>query len=385
MLGRTLLRPLFRLVAGAKSNELFIAAVLFVIVGAGVLAHQAGLSMALGAFVAGLLLAETEFDKAIETTIAPFKGLLLGLFFFTVGMNIDAREILREPLCIAAAVAGLVGLKTLVLIAAGKVFRLPWPAAVETGFLLGPGGEFAFVGVGLAATLGLVQPQVSSFVLAVVALTMALTPLLATAGQRLGAKLGGPVTADPETAVQPSHLENHAIVIGHGRVGKVVCALLKEHQVPFIAVDSHAVNVSRARRDNSDVYFGDARDPAFLNACGLKTAKGIIITIDDNKAIDEVVGNVRAVRGDILIVSRARDAKHASHLYAIGASDAVPETVEASLQLSEAALVGLGIATGPAIASIHEKRDELRKTLQTAAKAVGREGAHTLRSRRKVL
>jgi CPA2 family monovalent cation:H+ antiporter-2 len=383
VLGRTLLRPLFRLVAGAKSNELFIAAVLFVIVGAGVLAHQAGLSMALGAFVAGLLLAETEFDKAIETTIGPFKGLLLGLFFFTVGMNIDVREILREPLWIVAGVAGLIGLKAVLLICAGKVFRLPWPAAIETGLLLGPGGEFAFVGVGLAASLGLVAPQVTTFVLAVVALTMALTPLLAIAGQRLGARLAGPVTADPELGVQPSHLENHAIVVGHGRVGKVVCALLKEHEVPYIAIDSHAVGVSRARQDGSDVYFGDARDPAFLETCGVKTAKGVVITIDDNRAIDEVVRNVRAVREDILIVSRARDAKHASHLYGIGASDAVPETVEASLQLSEAALVGLGIATGPAIASIHEKRDEFRKSLQSAAKAVGRGEAHTLRSKRK--
>ncbi|MHB1204927.1 MAG: cation:proton antiporter domain-containing protein [Rhodospirillaceae bacterium] len=383
VLGRILLRPLFRLVAGTKSSELFIAAVLFVIVGAGVLAHQAGLSMALGAFVAGLLLAETEYDKAIETTVAPFKGLLLGLFFFTVGMNIDLRAILREPLWIAAGVAGLIGLKAVLLIAAGKVFRLPWPAAIETGLLLGPGGEFAFVGVGLAASLGLVEPDVTGFVLAVVALTMALTPLLAIAGQRLGAKLAAPIAADPELAVQPVHLEHHAIVVGYGRVGKVVCALLKEHGVAYIAIDSHASSVSRERKEGEEVYFGDACDPAFLNTCGLAAAKGVIITIDAIEAIDTVVGNVRAARPDILIVSRARDAGHARHLYGIGASDAVPETVEASLQLSEAALVGLGIATGPAIASIHEKRDEFRKTMQTAAKAVGRDGAHTLRSKRK--
>jgi CPA2 family monovalent cation:H+ antiporter-2 len=384
VLGRMLLRPLFRLVAGTRSSELFIAAVLFVIIGAGVLAHQAGLSMALGAFVAGLLLAETEFDKAIETTVGPFKGLLLGLFFFTVGMNIDIREILREPLWIAAGVAGLIGLKAVILMAAGKVFRLPWSAAIETGFLLGPGGEFAFVGVGLAATLGLVPAPVSSFVLAVVALTMALTPLLAIAGQRLGAKFAVPVAADPALAAQPDHLENHAIVVGCGRVGKVVCAMLKEHGVPYIAADSHAAGVSRERRDGGEhVYFGDARDPAFLATCGLMTAKGVIITIDANAAIDDVVRNARALREDILIVSRARDAKHASHLYGIGASDAVPETVEASLQLSEAALVGLGIATGPVIASIHEKRDEFRKSLRAAAKAVGRDGAHTLRSRAK--
>ena len=383
VLGRLLLRPLFRMVAGSQSSELFIAAVLFVIIGAGVLAHQAGLSMALGAFVAGLLLAETEFDKAIETTIAPFKGLLLGLFFFTVGMTIDAREIAAQPLWIAAGVAGLIAVKAVLLIGAGKAFRLSWPATIETAFLLGPGGEFAFVGVGLAAGLGLIEPKVSSFVLAVVAITMALTPLLAMAGQRLGAKLATPAAIDPEVAAQPNHLENHAIVVGYGRVGKVVCSLLEEHGLPYIAIDSHAPGVSRERKENANVYFGDAGDPAFLETCGVKAAKGVIITIDAHAAIDEIVRSVRAERPDVLIVARARDDKHARHLYEIGASDAVPETIEASLQLSEATLVGLGVATGLAIASIHEKRDEFRKALQTAARAAGREGAHTLRSKRK--
>ncbi len=384
-LGRLALKPLFRLVAGSGTSELFIAAVLFVIVGAGVLAHQAGLSMALGAFVAGLLLAETEFDKAIETTVAPFKGLLLGLFFFTVGMNIDVREILAAPYWIAAGVAGLIAVKALLLAGAGKLFRLPWPSAVETGLLLGPGGEFAFVGIGLGASLGLVPREVSGFVLAVVALTMALTPVLAVAGQRLAARLSAPPEDDPHLAARPHHLEGHAIVVGHGRVGRVVCALLKEHDVPFIAADSHAPTVSRERNEGREVYYGDASDPAFLKTCGLMAAKGVIITIDAHSVIDDVVRTVRGLRPDVLIVARARDDRHARHLYEIGASDVVPETIEASLQLSEATLVGLGIATGLAIASIHEKRDEFRKLLQSAAQKVGRDGAHTLRAKRKRL
>ena len=149
--GRLLLRPLFRLVASARSTELFIAAVLFVIIADGVIAQQAKLSMALGAFVAGLLLAETEYRKAIETTVEPFKGLLLGLFFFTVGMNVDFRELGREPLLLAEAVVGLLAVKALLLIALAKLFRFSWPAAVEIGLLLGAGGEFAFVGIGLAS------------------------------------------------------------------------------------------------------------------------------------------------------------------------------------------------------------------------------------------
>ena len=187
LFGRIFLRPLFRLVAGTRSSEVFIAASLFVIVATGVAGAMAGLSMALGAFVSGLLLAETEYRKAIEATIEPFKGLLLGLFFFTVGMNIDARELVKAPAALLASGVALIGLKALVLMGAGRLFKLPWPAAVETGLLLGPGGEFAFVGIGLAAALGLMTAQTSSFALAVISLTMAATPLLAVAARRFRA------------------------------------------------------------------------------------------------------------------------------------------------------------------------------------------------------
>ncbi len=382
VLGRLLLRPLFRLVVGAKSNELFIAAAIFVIVGAGVLAHLAGLSMALGAFVAGLLLAETEYDKAIETSIAPFKGLLLGIFFFTVGANIDVREVVREPAWLLAGVVSLIFVKAVILILAAKTFRVSWPAAVETALLLGPGGEFAFVGIGLAASLGLIEGRVSTFVLAIVAITMALTPLLAMIGARVSSRLAAKTPPDPHLLAQPKHQDRHAIVVGYGRVGKVVCALLKEHDVPFIAVDRHPSTVSRERREGHTVYFGDAADPAFLETCGLLEARGMVITIDAHDAIDEIVSSTRILRPDILIVSRARDEKHASHLYAIGATDVVPETIEASLQLSEAALVGLGIPTGPVIASIHEKRDEFRLTLQKAALEAGRDAKHSIKAKR---
>ena len=381
LFSRLLLRPLFRLVASARSSELFIAAVLFVIVAAGVVADQAGLSMALGAFIAGLLLAETEYRKAIEATVGPFKGLLLGVFFFTVGMNIDFRELAREPLWIAGGVASLIAAKSLLLVGLGRLFRLRWPVAVETGLLLGPGGEFAFVGIGTAAAAGVVDGQLASFALAVTSVTMALTPLLSLAGRRfaLWLRSGGPVAA--ELTARPAGAGRHAIVVGYGRVGKVVCALLKEHGIAYIAADFDAAAVTRDRRDGHDVYYGDASDQQFLEACGLASATGVIITIHTRKLIDDVVEHVRAMRPDVLIVSRARDADHARHLYALGATDAVPETIEASLQLSEAALVGLGVATGPAIASIHEKRDEIRHALQQAAKEAGLEQIHSVKAK----
>jgi len=380
LFGRVL-RPLFRLVSNTRSTELFIAAVLFVIIGAGVIAYEASVSMALGAFIAGLLLAETEYRKAIEASIEPFKGLLLGIFFFTVGMDIDFRELVREPLLLAGGIAGLIAVKALLLIVLARLFHLSWPIAVETGLLLGPGGEFAFVGIGLAASLQLIDPGLARFTLAVTSVTMALIPALSVVGRRFAARLSPGAAPTVELSAVPMADENHAIVVGYGRVGKVVCALLKTHGIQYIAADSDAHAVTHDRREGHDVYYGDATDPQFLDSCGLAKAAGVIITIHTHDLIDDIVAHVRAVRPDILIVARARDANHARHLYALGATDAVPETIEASLQLSEATLVGMGVQVGPVIASIHEKRDEIRHALQDAAREAGRGVIRSVRAK----
>jgi monovalent cation:H+ antiporter-2, CPA2 family len=371
VLGRLFLRPLFRLVASARSTELFVAAILFVIVGTGVAAGAAGLSMALGAFVAGLLLSETEYRKAIEGIVEPFKGLLLGIFFFTVGMNIDLREIVRDPVLLLASVLGLLIVKGLVVLALGRLFRLSVPVSIESALLLGPGGEFAFVAIGAALAGKIVPASTASFLLAVTSITMVMIPLMGGLARRLDRWLAGRKALDPMLEIKPAAARGHAIVVGHGRVGQVVCAMLRRHKIPFIATDHDAIAVTRERRSGSDVYYGDATNPAFLQACGLGDASGVILTIHSQSAIDEVVRQVRAARPDLPIVSRARDAAHARHLYAIGVTDAVPETIEASLQLSEAALVGLGVPMGLVIASVHEKRDEFRNALQVAAHAAG--------------
>lgn len=372
IIGRALLRPLFRLVGGTRSQELFIAAILFVIISTGVVASLAGLSMALGAFVAGLLLAETEYRRAIQATIEPFKGLLLGIFFFTVGMAIDVREIAREPFWLFTAVIGLIAIKSTLIIGLSRLFKLSWPAAVETGLLLGPGGEFAFVGIGLAAALGLVSSEISKFVLTVTSLTMMLIPLLSIVARRAAPLLKKPKELDPVLAMLPVPQQKHAIVIGYGRVGKVVAASLKLHGVPYTAADHDARSVAKDRRNAHEVYFGDASNPAFLEACGLMEATGVILTINAYPVVDDIVSQIRQMRPDILIVSRARDAGHARHLYSLGVSNAVPETIEASLQLSEAALTGLGIPIGLVIASVHEQRDAFRKELQQNAQQAGR-------------
>jgi CPA2 family monovalent cation:H+ antiporter-2 len=337
--------------------------------------------MALGAFVAGVLLAETEYGKAIEARIEPFKGLLLGIFFFTVGMNIDFREVVREPIWLLASVLFLIALKSLVVTVLARLFHVSWPGAIEAGLLLGSAGEFTFVILAMALALGLIEAHVSSFTIAVTSITMALTPLLSLAARYFTSLLPTHRAIDPELTARPPAGQKHALVVGYGRVGKVVCALLRQHKVPCIAIDLEASAVVQDRREGHTVYYGDAADPGFLKTCGIMDATGLIITIHTHDVIDGIVAHARAIRPDILIVSRARDADHARHLYAIGASDAVPETVEASLQLSEAALVGLGIARGPAIASIHEKRDEFRHALQKAAQEAGREEIHSVRAK----
>ncbi|MCA3322828.1 MAG: cation:proton antiporter [Roseomonas sp.] len=368
LVGRVVLRPLFRLVGGQRSEELFIAAVLFVIVATGIMAAMAGLSMAIGAFVAGLLLAETEYRRAVQATIEPFKGLLLGIFFFSVGMSIDFREVAREPVLLFGLAFGLVVLKAGIVYGLARHFALTRAAALESALLLGPGGEFAFVGIGLATGLALIEPRLAGFILAAISLTMAMLPLLSALARRLAPLLEEARPRDLELEALPGAQQGHAIIIGYGRVGKTVAALLRQHGLSQIAVDNDPATVSRARRAGEGVFFGDAARTAFLQACGLASAQSVIITISVTPQMDKIIAAIRSLRPDLPIISRARDAAHARHLYAQGVSDTVPETIEASLQLSEAALVSLGVPIGRVIASIHQKRADFAEELRSAAR-----------------
>jgi monovalent cation:H+ antiporter-2, CPA2 family len=381
LIGRRVLRPFFRLVASSRSHELFVAATLFVVVTAGLVSASTGMSMALGAFIAGLLLAETEYRRAIEATIEPFKGLLLGIFFFSVGMSIDVRSLLNNPFLLVAAAFGLIATKALVVTVLARAFQLSWPTAIETGLLLGPGGEFAFVIIGLGMTYGIVGADTAAFTLAVVSLTMLVIPACASLGRSLANRIRNIHSFDPEfNIIPPEDHKIRALIIGYGRVGELVSVMLERHGVPYLATDRDPALVAKWRRRSRPVYYGDARQELFLQRCGIQQASAVIITIRAQAEIDEIVRVVRTLRQDVVIVSRARDARHASHLYELGVSDAVPETIEASLQLSEAALIGLGAAVGPVIASIHEKRDEFRRLLQGAASKAG-QTSRALRSR----
>lgn len=362
--GRLALRPLFQLVARTRSPELFMAACLLVIVATALTAAASGLSMTLGAFIAGLLLAETEYRRAIEATIDPFKGLLLGVFFVSVGMGLDPALLLSAPKTILGLALCLLVIKAAVILAAAPFFRVARSVALESALLLGPGGEFAFVLIGGAIAGGLVPDEVGQAALIVTTVTMIAIPALAVLGRRLGRRLTTTQLGRARAEPLPGRQQNRVIIAGYGRVGRLVGEMLARHKIPYLALDADAARVSEQRRLGNPVYFGDSANPDLLRRCDIATARALVVTLDNPDAVEAVVEAARAERRDITIVARARDARHAAALYELGVDDAVPETIEASLQLSEAVLVDVGVPMGLVIASIHERRDEYRAMLK---------------------
>jgi len=374
LLGRLVLRPMFRSVARAQhrgeGRELFVAASLLVVVAAGLGAQAVGLSMSLGALVAGVLLAETEFRREVEVAIDPFKGLLLGVFFIGVGIGLDLDAVAADPTTVLGLAAGLIVLKALIIFILARAWGLAARSAIETALVLGPAGEFAFVILSTGLVEGLATPELTRKAMLAATLSMFTVPLLAVLA-RLLTERAAPV-ADPKVeGLSPDAAvlapDGAVLIVGFGRVGRLVGELLVEHDQRFIALDADPTSVRAGRADGHEVYYGDAARPEMLNACGLSGARALIVTMDSPAKVDEVVKTARALRPDLILIARARDDHHAARLYALGVTDAVPETTEASLQLAENTLVDLGVPMGLVLASIHERRDGFRRTFQAAA------------------
>ena len=361
VVGRLALRPMLRSVARAKSEELFVAACLLVVIGAGLVSALTGLSMALGAFVAGLLLAETEFRHEVEITIEPFKGLLLGLFFVSIGIGLNVPLLLARPVEVLGAAAGLTAVNGAVVFVLALLFRLRGRVAAETALLLAGAGEFAFVILGQAMDQQLVDRTIGQGLLVAVTLSMTAIPLLAALGARIGGRKISPADLAETEGAAPH--EPRVIIAGYGRVGHLVGEMLRRHEIAWVAVEQDPRLVQAGRRAGETLYYGDAGRSDFLARCGLGEAPALVVTMDDPDGAEAIVAAARGLRPDLTIVARARDARHAQRLYDLGATDAVPETVEASLQLSEALLVEIGVPMGLVIASIHERRDEFRRAL----------------------
>jgi CPA2 family monovalent cation:H+ antiporter-2 len=327
--------------------------------------------MALGAFVAGLLLAETEFRHEVEVRVEPFKGLLLGMFFISVGIGLNVPLLLERPLIIVGSAVALVSLNTAVVFGLAKAFRLKTRAAIEAALLLAGAGEFAFVILGQAMDQGLVDRTVGQTALVAATLSMFSIPFLAQLGLKLGGRQIVPSELPPEPEGEPDD-EPKVLVVGYGRVGRLVGDMLRRHQIAWVGAELDPKLVEQGRRAGEAIYFGDAARADFLMRCGLADAPALVVTMDNPEGAEAIVAVARELRPDLTIVARARDARHAQRLYDLGATDAVPETVEASLQLSEAVLVEIGVPMGLVIASIHERRDEFRKSLNRPESLGGR-------------
>ncbi|MBO6783745.1 MAG: cation:proton antiporter [Alphaproteobacteria bacterium] len=345
LLGRVILSPLFRLAASARAPEFFVAITLLAAIGASAATAAAGLSLALGAFLAGLLLSETEFRHQIEVDIQPFKGLLMGLFFMTVGMGIDLAAFADYGVLIVGSMFGLVALKTVLITVLGRLFGLPFSCALHSGLLLGEAGEFGLLVVGLAMAAGIIAADAGQFFLIVAALSMMLTPGLALLGAKVSERLerNADVSSLEPSPDEIADFGGHVLVAGYGRVGRAVAELLNEEKVPFVALDLDTDLVARLRRRGEPVFFGDGTRANILEKVGADRASAIVITLDEERAAEHAIRDIRQRWPDIPVYARARDLDHAADLDGAGATRTIPELVESSLQMGAMVLTGLGV------------------------------------------
>ena len=357
--GRFLLRPLYRMIASMRSVELFVATTLLVVLGMGWVMSLAGLSMELGALLAGLLLAETEYRHQIEADIRPFRGILLGLFFMTIGMSIDVRFIIENAGIILLVVAGMMFAKTLITTGICRLTGMPLSTSVRTGFALSQGGEFGFVLFGTAMALNLITPNLSQILMAVITISMVATPLMFFIGKHLGNRLRTDAhTPTDSLAPDLENLNDHVLIAGFGRVGQTLAKVLSDTGVSYVALDMDQARVARCRARGMPVYYGDADQIEVLRAAGASRAKMALITLDKPKITRRVVAALRNEYADLPIVVRARDRKRTLELERVGATAVVSEAAESSLQLGSIALASLGVDDDEILCVIQEYRED---------------------------
>ena len=359
VLGRFALPRLFGQAARTKSPELFLAASLLVVIGASLATAAVGLSPIVGALIAGLLIAETEYHGEVEAIMEPFKGLALGIFLITVGMSIDLQTIWENLGLIATAVLLILPFKALVTGILLRLMGARRSTAAETGILMASPSETTLIILAAASSALLIQPGTAQFWQIVTAIGLTVTPLLAQLGRAIARRVE-PVPEVPDDTGN----ERRVIIVGAGRVGLLVAQMLDAHDKPYIALDADPDLIERAKRSGFRATFGDAARGDSMDRLGVDNALAVVLTMDEPVLVQRLVSKLRKEHENLLIVCRARDVEHAAELYRAGASHAVPETLESSLQLSEAVLVDIGVAMGPVIASIHEKRDEFREQIE---------------------
>ncbi len=359
LLGSRFIAPLFRVFAHRRQPEVFMALTLLVTLGIAWLTAAAGLSLALGAFLAGMLMAETEYRHEVEVTVEPFKGLLMGLFFMSVGMEIEVGELGRNGALIFASALGLMLIKSAVVAGLFRVGGLRAGPAAESGLLLGQGGEFAFVIVGYALSIGLLPAPTAQFMLLVVSLSMLLTPAAARAGGWIRQRLerNAPAHDAGEPADLPESLRGHLVIAGFGRVGRLIAEVLEKQGLAFVAIEQNARRAGELRQAGVPVFYGNAARPELLAKVHTKEAAALFITMDQPAEAMHTLLSAREANPSLPIYVRSMDEAHAHELRAAGATAVIPETLEASLQLAALALASAGMSDHAVTQAISAERD----------------------------
>jgi CPA2 family monovalent cation:H+ antiporter-2 len=362
VVGRFILPALFAQAARSKKPELFLAITLLVVILSAALTASAGLSTIMGALVAGLIIAETEYRNEVEVVIEPFKGLALGVFLITVGMRIDVGALIDDWLLLLSALAGVILIKAAVTGVLLRMVGAPAEVARETGIMMASPSETTLIVLGAAGLAGILTAESVGFWSAATAIGLTLTPLLASFGKFMGSRVKHPELKAEEMAVTAGT----TVIFGFGRVGRMIADMLCEHDRRYLAVESDIDGFAEARKAGYSVLYGDVSRKEFSEKLQLDQVAAVVLTMDDPVLTARLAKRLRQEHPALPIIARARDTDHAAALYRAGVTDAVPEALEASLQLSEAVLVDIGVAMGPVIASIHEKRSVLRASIMEA-------------------
>lgn len=343
IVGRLLLRPLFRAIAQLDIHELFVAVTLLVVLGLAWLTESVGLSMALGAFVAGLLIAETEYQHQVEADVLPYKSLLMGLFFMTVGMKIDGNFILEHASVILLGAVALIAIKSSALYCLLRMFKYSKRTSAHTALLLAQGGEFGFILFGLADQLDVLPSTLTKQLLLIITLTMAATPLLDMLGVQFEKRWWKRVRANPEQLAQESEdLSGHIVIAGYGRMGRLMADFLASEKIPFIGLDTNPREVAAGRKRHHPVYFGNAAQPDLLATVGIARAQALIITLHDPAAATTLTQLVRQAYPDLPVLVRAHDREHQDKLQKLGATFTVPELEVSGKRMMAQLLSALG-------------------------------------------
>jgi CPA2 family monovalent cation:H+ antiporter-2 len=364
--GRLLLPGLFAQAARTKNPEVFLAACLLVVIVSSLVTSAIGFSAVLGALIAGIVIAETEYRGEVDAITAPLRGLGLGIFLITVGMSVNLGLVLANWQSIIIALVAVLIVKAIVTAGLLRIAGSRAGVSAETGVLMASPSETTLIVLGSATTAQLIRPETAAFWQIVTALGLTVTPLLGMFGRFAGRRIDKTGDAELGQALQQGGV-GKVVIVGFGRIGRIVADMLTVHDRTFVAVDSDTDAVRNGRGSGYPVLFGDVSRGTLVERLKVGMPSAVILTMDDPVLVGRLTKRLRAAFPDIPIIARARDTAQAARLYRAGASQAVPEAVEASLQIAEAALVDLGVPMGPVIASIHEKRDELRAKIKAEA------------------